>query len=317
MLRWFLVIVVAVAGATWFWQDELWPSSDDGPSSVLLERPAGAGPPMQAAQGQPGAGSEPAESVVAEASQSPVEAEPGRQSLAVVLLEAQNLASSGRQGDAGELLRLRLRQPGPPLEMGRLAWVLAGWTKDGGERRSLIAQAIQAGAIAGPEYARAGEMLVVMNRTPRTGLLDSIGTELYEVRSGDSLWKICTKTLKTADGGRHEPGLLRLLNGLSSDSLTVGQRLLIPMAPLMIQIDRAGHGLVAWLDDVPVLAYEVGLGREERTPSGEFMVQVKQKNPTWYKNGKAIPFGEPENILGTRWMGFENQPGVNGYGIHG
>ena len=33
--------------------------------------------------------------------------------------------------------------------------------------------------------------------------------------------------------------------------------------------------------------------------------------------GRAIPFGDPENILGTRWMGFENSPGARGYGIHG
>ena len=32
---------------------------------------------------------------------------------------------------------------------------------------------------------------------------------------------------------------------------------------------------------------------------------------------KTIPYGDPENVLGTRWMGFENQPGVMGYGIHG
>jgi lipoprotein-anchoring transpeptidase ErfK/SrfK len=36
-------------------------------------------------------------------------------------------------------------------------------------------------------------------------------------------------------------------------------------------------------------------------------------NPTWYKQGAVIPAGSPENILGTRWMGFD----LPAYGIHG
>ena len=31
----------------------------------------------------------------------------------------------------------------------------------------------------------------------------------------------------------------------------------------------------------------------------------------------TIPYGNPENILGTRWMGFKNSPGLTGFGIHG
>jgi lipoprotein-anchoring transpeptidase ErfK/SrfK len=115
----------------------------------------------------------------------------------------------------------------------------------------------------------------------------------------------------------HEPGLLRLLNGMSDDTLHAGKTLMVPEQELLLEIDRHGHGLIVWLGDLPLQAYEVGLGKEGRTPSGQFVVQVKQVNPTWYRDGEVVEYGEPENILGTRWMGFENQPGVMGYGIHG
>lgn len=310
MLRLFLVIVVAGAGATWFWQDDLWPETGAQASSVLLERPVG-DEPVERVQ------AEPQIAVEADPKLAAAKPSPDRASAKAVLTSARTLVRSGETSEAMDLLRRRLRQPGAPEPMGKLAWELAGMTTNGAERRGLIARAFQTGAVSGAGYAEAGEMLVALNRNPRLGLLDSITTQAYEVKSGDNLWTICNKTLKTRGGGGYEPGLLRLLNGMSSDSLHAGQTLLAPEDDLHIEIDRDGHGLIAWLGDVPVLAYEVGLGKEGRTPSGEFVVQVKQENPTWYKDGRAIPHGEPENILGTRWMGFENQPGVMGYGIHG
>ena len=39
----------------------------------------------------------------------------------------------------------------------------------------------------------------------------------------------------------------------------------------------------------------------------------KQVNPTWFKAGAVVPPDSPENILGTRWMGFD----LKSYGIHG
>jgi lipoprotein-anchoring transpeptidase ErfK/SrfK len=77
------------------------------------------------------------------------------------------------------------------------------------------------------------------------------------------------------------------------------------------------HGLVAYLGNVALVSYRVGLGKQNRTPTGDFTIQVKQENPSWWKDGAVVPYGDPENVLGTRWMGFENRPGTSGYGIHG
>ena len=54
----------------------------------------------------------------------------------------------------------------------------------------------------------------------------------------------------------------------------------------------------------------------ELTPEGEFTIIIKAKNPYYRK--KDIPGGDPQNPLGTRWIGFdaEDSDGRT-YGVHG
>ena len=60
--------------------------------------------------------------------------------------------------------------------------------------------------------------------------------------------------------------------------------------------------------------YPVGLGRGGRTPESQFVVEDKIPKPDWYpEEGGVVPYGDPDNPLGTRWMGI-NSPSV---GIHG
>ena len=49
---------------------------------------------------------------------------------------------------------------------------------------------------------------------------------------------------------------------------------------------------------------------------------MKKKEPVWSKDGKQIPYGVKENILGTRWMSLKSaseelNSGLKGCGIHG
>ena len=63
----------------------------------------------------------------------------------------------------------------------------------------------------------------------------------------------------------------------------------------------------------------MGIGKEDLTPAGEFSIGSKVKNPDWYKGGSTrIPYGDPRNILGTRWMTIVGaDKAQRGYGIHG
>ena len=61
----------------------------------------------------------------------------------------------------------------------------------------------------------------------------------------------------------------------------------------------------------------VGTGKtKELTPEGLFTITIKAQDP--YYRRKDIPGGDPNNPLGSRWIGFDAQ-GTDGriYGIHG
>ena len=68
-------------------------------------------------------------------------------------------------------------------------------------------------------------------------------------------------------------------------------------------------------------ATQVGVGREgEETLEGVFEIGHKREEPPYWPRGKEmVPFGSPDNPLGTRWMGwrFPGQEDDTSYGYHG
>ncbi|MCM8819304.1 MAG: L,D-transpeptidase, partial [Candidatus Omnitrophica bacterium] len=62
-----------------------------------------------------------------------------------------------------------------------------------------------------------------------------------------------------------------------------------------------------------IKTYVVSTGKNNSTPVGNFKIINKLINPTWFKAGAVIPADSPENVLGSRWLGFN----LKGYGIHG
>jgi hypothetical protein len=203
------------------------------------------------------------------------------------------------------------------MEVARLGFFLAALSDSPAESRRLMTNALRRGVVRDEEYELASDMLQELNRSTGSSLLGLLRIEDYEVQPNDSLWELCNRTFPKKFGVSPEVGLIQLVNGMSGTALRVGQRLAVPLETVTVEVDRKNHGIVAYLGDVALVAYRVGLGKEGRTPSGTFVIEVKLTEPTWYRDGRAIPYGNPENILGTRWMGFENNPGAMGYGIHG
>ncbi|MFN7181995.1 MAG: L,D-transpeptidase family protein [Planctomycetota bacterium] len=132
----------------------------------------------------------------------------------------------------------------------------------------------------------------------------------YTVVKGDILMKIGKKF-------SINPELIKKINKLKSDLIYPGQNLKI----LKVDKDRKFHILVKkddlklyllWGEDL-IREYPISIGNpdESPTPSGQFRITSRLPFPTW----KGIPYGDPANILGTRWLGF-NEPHSN-YGIHG
>jgi lipoprotein-anchoring transpeptidase ErfK/SrfK len=88
-----------------------------------------------------------------------------------------------------------------------------------------------------------------------------------------------------------------------------------------IRVSKSRNDLIAMLDGKFFKRYRVATGKFGKTPVGVFKISDRIKEPVWWRpDGKEVPFGDPENILGTRWMAI--QPAdkaliAKGYGIHG
>ncbi len=132
----------------------------------------------------------------------------------------------------------------------------------------------------------------------------------YTVKSGDTLGKIAHRFGVSA-------GFLRLINGKSNNTIYINEQLKILRGEFLVVVHKSLHELNLFFNKMYILRYRVGLGKEDRTPVGSFKIVTKLKNPAWYWQGRRIPAGDPRNLLGTRWLGFDNQPGASGFGIHG
>ncbi len=214
-------------------------------------------------------------------------------------------------------LRLAIQKATTSRDAARAGLFLAPLTRDLLERRMLLSAALLGDVVVGAEYDDVGRQLRELNQNPGSSLLPALKLETYTVAPNDSLWKLCNKAFPARFGQAPEVGLVRLINGLRSDSLKVGQVLKVPTEELRISVSMPHHGLTAFVGESAVAAYWIGLGKESRTPRDTFVIQVKQEDPAWFNGSRTIPFGDPENVLGTRWMGFEPKEGAHGFGIHG
>lgn len=132
------------------------------------------------------------------------------------------------------------------------------------------------------------------------------GSIIHDVKSGDSLYKIAKDHNTTV-------GFIVRSNQLKGFTIYPGQKLKVVIAPFSIKVRLSKNKLYLYQGEELIKTYNVATGHDKATPVGEFTIENKLVNPTWYKAGAVVPPDSPENILGTRWMGFT----VPGYGIHG
>jgi len=128
----------------------------------------------------------------------------------------------------------------------------------------------------------------------------------YEIKPRDSLEKIAREYKTT-------PELIAKSNNISGDKIFPGKKIKVWTAPFSIVVDKSGNTLILKSEEEIIKTYTVATGTNNITPVGTFKIIEKIVSPPWYKGGKVIPAGTPENILGSRWMGLDKE----GYGIHG
>lgn len=139
----------------------------------------------------------------------------------------------------------------------------------------------------------------------------------HVIASGDTLDKL-TRTWKKERGLDVTPEFLLRVNGISDPRrLVLGQRIKVVTAVPALHVDKRRHRLDYLLNGAIVREYRVGLGKNDKTPEGTFSIASRLDSPVWFNAGESIPYGDPRNILGTRWLGFENREDMVGFGIHG
>jgi len=137
------------------------------------------------------------------------------------------------------------------------------------------------------------------------------GAIVHVVQAGEILSSIGDKY------GVHWRMIARL-NGMQSDRLSVGQRLKIIEGPASVVVCKSEFRLALFMNGVYVKEYPICIGRDDLTPAGSLVVDTMLVRPRWYKpGGGIIEYGEQGHLLGERWIGFRDEPGANGLGIHG
>jgi LysM repeat protein len=139
-------------------------------------------------------------------------------------------------------------------------------------------------------------------------------TVIHKVVGGDSLSKVSKKYGVPITQITH-------LNKLDPKAaLYVGKGLKIIPGNVVLKVDRWRLTATLLIGNTFIKQYPVGIGPGENTPAGSFTVRTKVVNPDWWYNGKKVPYGNPENILGTRWIGFdrdEHGGKAASIGVHG
>jgi LysM repeat protein len=184
-----------------------------------------------------------------------------------------------------------------------------------GARRVLNA-ALLAASLSEADADAAKKLMRDINQTvvfsPKRFADDEFGGT-YTVQSGDLLRKIADKHEITWE-------LLARLNGLADPKkLRAGAAIKVMNGPFNAVVSKSKFTIDIYLGppgekgSMYVTTFSVGLGRDDSTPTGTWMVesQKKIKNPTYFspRGEGVVAADDPKNPLGERWIGLT---GVDG-----
>ncbi len=137
----------------------------------------------------------------------------------------------------------------------------------------------------------------------------------YVVAAGDTLDKIARKFNSTKE--------LMITNNLIARPSLIkrGDHFRVFSGTFQVRVNKTRSDLVVTLNSRFFKRYRIGTGKFGKTPVGSFVICERITQPVWWKpDGKAVPYGQPDNILGTHWLALKptgSTPAVSGYGLHG
>lgn len=194
--------------------------------------------------------------------------------------------------------------------------------------RTALNDAFVANRLSAADVEPARKILIEINQTvtfSKKRFKDDPFQTVYQVVNGDRLSRI-------ADHHQVTWEFLCQINGLASaKKLRSEQWIKIPNGPFHCVITKSAYRLDVYLGSAGepgslfVGSLPVGLGKDNSTPTGEWMVQQGSKaHPATYYSPRGegvIAATDPKNPLGGYWMGLVgvsgNASAKESYGIHG
>jgi LysM repeat protein len=213
---------------------------------------------------------------------------------------------------------------GSPLAQARVKM-------DGGDllaARGILNSALAGGQLSSADAASARHLIATISQTvffSNARIKDDPFQTLYQVQGGDRLSRIADRHAVTWE-------LLCRINGLSDPKkLRAGQSIKVPTGPFHCVITKKDYRLDVYLGSpgeagsVLVISFMVGLGKDNSTPAGAWIIaQGGKVHPATYYSPRGegvIAPDDPKNPLGGYWMGLTGIAGnaleKNSYGIHG
>ena len=209
---------------------------------------------------------------------------------------------------SGPIVPERSTAEGTELADQGLAYLERGLLVEAQQR---LSRAVKAG-VGGPKGRRTRDALHELADQLQFSRKTAAGApevKTYKVAAGDTLSRVGWQFLIPY-------ALVMRINGLSSTTIQVGQVLKVVQGPVHVRIVKGDFELQAWLGDVCLRTYPVGIGDGGATPEGVHPVKGKLKDPPYQPQHRPRsdwrPPGAPDNPLGTRWIDIGNH-----YGIHG
>lgn len=160
-----------------------------------------------------------------------------------------------------------------------------------------------------PDYENIEQIQKDLENTNMSIVLSNSPSEFaveHEVVPGDTLGKLAKQYGTTI-------ALIKRKNNLKDNIIRVGQRLRIWNGQFNIHVDKSQNVLLLKLGEDVIKVYSVSTGENNSTPVGSFVVETKLVDPVWFNRGVVVPPESPDNVLGSRWLGWD----IEGYGIHG
>jgi lipoprotein-anchoring transpeptidase ErfK/SrfK len=196
------------------------------------------------------------------------------------------------------------------------------------EARAQLNEALQSGDLGDSQLASVKTMISQTNQTVifgRQRFADDPYGGTYVVQPGDSLNRIALAHDCTWE-------IIGRINGIDPRHLRAGATIKVIQGPFFAVVDKHKFTIDMYLGGLPgekssmyVTTYMVGLGRDDSTPPGTWMVEPhrKLKHPTYYspRGEGVIAADDPKNPLGGYWIGLTGTEGQAvgklSYGIHG